>query len=150
MNLKIKNKRKCGDCTKCCEGWLKATVYGKKMYTGNPCHFKTKNGCSIYEDRPKEPCKDFECEWLVNQEIPEWLKPEYSNVILSRENEKEFNFLRATEAGNKITVEVLNWLFLFMLKKRINLCYQVSSGWNWIGSIEFVKYMESKNNETNN
>jgi len=141
----VKNKRKCGSCTKCCEGWLSATIYGRKMYTGNPCHFKSNNGCSIYKDRPKEPCKDFKCEWLINEEVPEWLKPEYCNVILINENKDGFNFIRATEAGGKMPVEVLNWLFLFIFNKKINLCYQVASGWNWFGSLEFVKYMESKN-----
>jgi len=140
-------KRQCGNCTKCCEGWLEGTIYGKKMYPGKPCHFKKHNGCSIYNDRPDEPCKSFNCEWLMEKEIPEWMKPEYSNVILSGKQKNGISFVLATEAGSDMRVEVLNWLLNFMIDKKVNLMYQVKGGWNWIGSPEFVDYM---NNERNN
>lgn len=140
-------KRICGNCTKCCEGWLEGTIYGKKMYPGKPCHFKKDNGCSIYENRPDEPCKNFNCEWLTEKEIPEWMKPEYSNVILSGKQKNGISFVLATEAGGDMRVEVLNWLLNFMIDKKVNLMYQVKGGWNWIGSPEFVNYMNNERNK---
>jgi hypothetical protein len=39
------------------------------MYSGVPCHFKKNGGCGIYKDRPKNPCKQYKCEWLKDIEI---------------------------------------------------------------------------------
>lgn len=40
-------------------------------------------GCTIYNKRP-EPCKDFNCEWLVDENIPEELRPDKSHVIFEK------------------------------------------------------------------
>ncbi len=82
MDTKKLIKRSCDGCNVCCEGWLNGTIYGKRMYPGMPCHFKTEKGCGIYKKRPKDPCRDFYCEWLKNTEIPEWFKPNTSKVLL--------------------------------------------------------------------
>ena len=59
--------RQCGTCTKCCEGHLVGTINGKEMYPGKPCYLlQIGKGCSDYENRPEEPCKAFNCQWITN------------------------------------------------------------------------------------
>ena len=79
---KFQNNRSCNSCTKCCDGWLAGNIYGHDMYTGKPCHFVKSDGCSIYNERPQNPCRIFKCEWLINLDIPEWLHPKKSEVII--------------------------------------------------------------------
>jgi len=75
IEISINSARSCGTCTKCCDGYAYADVYGHIMGFGVPCHFvKSGEGCGIYENRPNF-CKTFSCNWLVNDEIPEELKP---------------------------------------------------------------------------
>ena len=38
IQLPLLNSRTCGDCTKCCEGYMSGVVFGKPFYAGNPCH----------------------------------------------------------------------------------------------------------------
>ena len=77
----IANDRSCGDCTACCDGWLKAEINGKKIHPGVGCEHAS-GGCGIYETRPVRPCRTFMCQWLLNPNMPEWLKPSRSKVIL--------------------------------------------------------------------
>ncbi|HZE61286.1 MAG TPA: hypothetical protein VE085_12085 [Burkholderiales bacterium] len=54
-------KRQCGTCTACCDGWVEGTIYGHEMKPGVPCHFRGEGCCTIYERRPEEPCRRFVC-----------------------------------------------------------------------------------------
>lgn len=82
----LSTMRECNGCTACCEGWLSGEAHGHYFQPGRPCHFKCEGGCSIYEKRPENPCKTFICEWLVNPELPEWMKPSVSKVITMKKN----------------------------------------------------------------
>jgi hypothetical protein len=87
--------RKCGTCTKCCEGYLIANIRGNPIGNGKPCIFvEIGKGCKDYENRPQEPCKSFECGWITIDEMPEEFKPSMSGVIMSRyENNGNPSFL---------------------------------------------------------
>jgi len=136
--------RKCDGCTACCDGWLTGTAYNKQFYPGHPCHFSSCNGCAIYEDRPEFPCKVYSCEWILNGEIPEWMKPNKSNVIITRrdwdhpDGSKQM-YLDVVEIGTKIDSTVLNWFFMFHLRTQIPLKIQIERGFNWYGSKEFIE-----------
>ena len=140
----IQNERKCNGCTKCCEGWLPNKIYGYDMYPGKNCHFMKEEGCSIYNKRP-ESCQTFECEWLQNLSVPEWLYPKTSGIILTRRKKDNISYLQAKEAGKKLSVEALNWLVLQNLHKGLNICYQINEGWNYIGSQEFIDLFNKEN-----
>ncbi len=141
--------RECGGCTKCCEGWLSSPIYGEWMYKGKPCRFQSKNGCSIYEKRPEEPCKTFKCAWLDGHLLPEWFKPNDINLICTwREWKPDKIYLEVLECGSPIDSRALSWLFLFHLKTETNMHYQVHGGWNCIGDSEFVGHMTQKINVT--
>jgi len=139
-------ERSCGDCTKCCEGWLTGTAHGHDFYPSKPCHFVVINkGCSIYKDRPKEPCQTFKCVWLSSKEIPEWMKPNKINAIITIQKINNHEYLSIKEAGEKLKTEVLNWLFLYAINNNVNLNYEINGGSNYFGSFEFLNDMQNEN-----
>lgn len=139
--------RECGECTKCCEGSLLLSVKGKTVNKSNPCHFlSTLNkcgGCTIYEERPKV-CSDFKCDWLINPEIPEWLKPSLSNVIIINQDLADVPYYDVVETDGKIDSVALNWILLFAIRNKINLKYQVNGENNIFGSAAFIESLSKK------
>lgn len=135
-----KVKRTCGDCTKCCEGYLLGEVNGKTFYPGKPCHFLGK-GCTIYSKRPVDPCQTYRCEWLTNEEIPEWMKPSEVNAIIDIQEQQGIKYLRVKEAGAKLDSKVLSWIIRYVLVNQLNLLWEVDGGQNWIGRPDFNALM---------
>jgi hypothetical protein len=137
-------KRQCGTCTKCCEGWLTTKVLGHKMYPGKPCHFiSISKGCTIYAKRPKDPCVSFNCGWLENTDIPEWMNPNEINAIIKFDNIQGVNFMSVVEAGETLQSKVLSWLIQYAVNHKLNFIWHINGHSNWIGSPEFHQIMES-------
>lgn len=133
IKLSVIQQRTCGECTKCCEGWLNATIKGHPMHKGRPCFFldKGRTGCTEYMSRPQDPCIDYSCAWLQDSNtFPIWLKPDVSNVLItSREVTKDgkvFPYYDIIEAGSKMDAEILNWLIHWILMSGVNSRYEVS------------------------
>ena len=136
------HKRECGNCTKCCEGWLSGEALGHKFYAGKPCHFiSIGNGCSVYATRPKDPCVSFKCAWLDNLEIPEWFKPDQINAIIKFDEIKGIKRMVAIEAGEVLQSKVLSWLIQYAISNQLNFAWQINGNFNWIGSPEFHQAM---------
>ena len=134
--------RECDGCTKCCEGWATGEAHGHKFYPGRKCFFVGERGCTIYKDRPREPCVNFKCQWLINNDIPEWMKPNLVNVILVEENKNNIKYITVKEAGSPLDSSVLSWLFQEYLSGRIsNIRYELNGGWNFIGTPDFINLM---------
>ena len=73
--------RECGDCSLCCK---LPGVYGGDVQKPPDkwCeHCAVGSGCKRYETRP-DPCRNFECLWLVNPLLPEELKPSRCHVVM--------------------------------------------------------------------
>jgi len=136
----VTENRSCGDCTLCCEGWLVGNVQGHEIYPGRKCHFvDVGKGCTIYDERP-EMCQKYECQWLIDKNIPEWLKPNRSDVILKVKEIHGYTYLEVTETGKKIDSEILSWLFSNLVQNvYVNIKYQVNGGWNYFGNPNFLK-----------
>jgi len=134
--------RECGDCTKCCEGYLHGEVKEIKFYLGTPCHFlKSRNknkACSIYNQRPLM-CSNFKCLWLVDESIPEWIKPSVSNTIISMQAYDEIQYIELIEAGARMDPSVLSWVIMKAVNNKINLKYIVDGGVYKIGEDRFWK-----------
>tara|TARA_B110000503_G_scaffold34546_1_gene56286 strand:+ start:3366 stop:3791 length:426 start_codon:yes stop_codon:yes gene_type:complete len=137
------NKRECGTCTKCCEGYLSGKVNGKEFYKGRPCFYVSINkGCNIYEKRPNDPCKVYSCFWKDYDVLPYWMKPSEVHVICSFKSTstiKKMLYLEVREAGEILSDEVLNWVKEYSFNNGINLQYQKEGNWYRCGSVEFTK-----------
>ena len=101
--------RSCGGCTKCCEGLLAGKAYNFEFGNGKACGYLGVNGCNIYAMRPTNPCKTFQCEWTTNHSLPEWLKPNRSNVIMSRRTIGLYTFLMIVSEGRIISEKIHEW-----------------------------------------
>jgi hypothetical protein len=99
--------RPCNGCTQCCT-WLSSEAFGFKFGSGLPCTFLKDSGCSIYECRP-DGCKAFQCLWKTDIDIPEWLKPNQSNVIMAEERFGNFTYICIVYAG-KPDLRVFDWI----------------------------------------
>lgn len=139
VRLKIR-ERSCGTCTKCCEGHLTGVAHGIPFFSGKPCHFvDVDSGCSIYEDRPDDPCKSFKCLWLTEPNLPEWLKPNLSNVIFVSTKIDSHDYIYAIESGSKMDAQTLSWAVAYMSLNKYNFAWQYDGGWSAIGTDEFVR-----------
>jgi hypothetical protein len=90
-------------------------------------------GCSIYEDRPENPCKSYKCQWLIDENI---------NAVISFREKGGRGYLHVIEAGEKLRVEVLNWLVHFAIEKKANIQYAIDGGVNCIGDSQFMQLMK--------
>jgi hypothetical protein len=134
--------RNCGTCTRCCEGWLDGEAHGYKFFPGRPCHFLNPTSlCTIYEQRPNL-CQQYNCEWLLRDYFPEWMKPEHSNVIVSLRDSNGFIYYYVRECGKMIDSRVLSWLVDHCLRDNKNMAYQVNGTMMFVGSAEFMKASE--------
>lgn len=130
-------QRQCGPCTRCCEGWLHGSAHGKPFWRGRPCHY-FEGRCTIYGNHPDDPCKTFRCQWLDNETIPSWMRPDLVNAILVKRRKNDIDYLEINEAGEKLRVEVLSWAVMYCLQNKLNLYYTVDGGANRIGSKDFL------------
>ena len=78
--------RSCGTCNLCCKILVIEEI---KKDAGPLCKDWCKGvGCGIYQKRP-QVCRDFECDWLAERDIPVRLKPERYGTILMFDSESE-------------------------------------------------------------
>lgn len=129
--------RTCDGCSECCKGWLIGEAHGHSFYPGKPCFFLNKT-CSIYDNRPENPCKSYKCHWLASDDLPMWMRPDLCNAIVTQRENDEFCWVDVVECGKKMDSSTLSWLVIWALNNGKNLKYQVGGGWNKIGSNEFV------------
>ena len=75
-----KSKRTCGTCSMCCkilniEPLNKpAGIWCKDCNPGK--------GCRIYDSRP-QVCREFGCGWIIDADVPEWMAPNKSGVVIT-------------------------------------------------------------------
>jgi len=141
------SNRKCGNCTKCCEGHLSGEALGHSFYKGKPCHFiAIGKGCTVYEKRPKDPCATYKCGWLYNPDIPEWFKPNEINAIVNMRVINGIEYLSLKEAGQTLRSDVLSWVIQYGLNNKLNIYWEVNGGANYLGSPEFISQIQSSTN----
>ena len=106
--------RTCGGCTACCEGWVVGVIEGHEMRPGVPCHFRGDHECTIYERRPKHPCREFTCGWLQpGSPFPDEFRPDLLGVMIipMRWRGREAYVLRST--GRDPDERLLAWMRSF-------------------------------------
>lgn len=142
--LSIKGKRdsnakSCSGCTKCCEGWLIADINGEQLHPGKGCSAVVQGvGCSIYEDRPEEPCALFECFWKASKIMPMEFKPSEVGVIVTNQQIDRIPYLLLSEAGNTVPAEVLSWFLQWVFMNQLNAEWEIGEKSHAAGSPEFL------------
>ena len=117
--------RQCTSCTACCEGWLATDSNGIKMQPFSPCAHCTELGCAIYEQRPVDPCRGFNCSWLLDGNLlPDHMKPSKCGAIVMLNREWEgIKVVYAHPTGEKIPEKTMNWLKQFCIGNSIPLVF---------------------------
>lgn len=135
--------KNCNSCTKCCEGWLPANIRGHQMYKGKPCVFIQKDiGCIDYDNRPINPCQRFECEWIINDMYPEWMKPSNSGyIILSKTINNSIRYHTLVEASDEPDYKAMSWFIFNGMKNKLNIAWEIDNSYWWAGSDEFYDAM---------
>jgi hypothetical protein len=142
-------QKSCKDCTKCCEGYLTGNIKGHLMGTDTsdphkptPCYFVEINkGCNIYKQRPVDPCRQYECDWIKNKNTPDHFKPSISQTIVTHKKIKNVPYLLLAEAGKDLDEEVLNWYIDYCKKNGLNLAYKIGKEVSLKGTQEFLDLM---------
>ena len=143
INLPIvSNMKECGTCTKCCEGWLYADIKGHEMFPGRPCFFvEVGKGCTIYKDRPEDPCKTFLCAWKQIDEMPDEFKPEISGVIMQWKILEGNGCWIVSKAPDNPTAQYLSWATTYAISRKENILWYIDDKSWWLGNEEFCKQM---------
>lgn len=66
------------------------------------------------------------------------MKPDQVNVIITERESNGIKFFDIVEAGEKLNVDVLNWLFIHSLSFGTNIAYRINGAQNKVGSIDFT------------
>ncbi len=120
-------QRSCGDCTACCQGWLRAKIFDTDMYPGRACPHITDQGCNCYDERP-EVCRNFRCLWLINPEaFPDWMRPDRSKAIANGiiDPNSGVHAIKVVPAGSKLPTRTVNHLKQLSTNHKIPLLMYV-------------------------
>lgn len=140
-----KGMRSCGECTKCCEGWLVAVINGEEMHPGKPCQLlDADKGCSDYKNRPKDPCKNFDCMWKENKDLPEEFSPHKTGVIVTGQVVDGIHYLAAVHAGKDIEADFLSWFVAYCVSRKLNFEWKIKDRSTYIGSEDFTLAMNKR------
>ncbi len=139
--------RPCGDCSLCCDGWLKTRVLGHDISLGHPCRYTDGHQCTIHEKRPEDPCRVFFCGWAkAGSHLPQWMWPKESGVIVLTERSqwrgKPVDVL--VSAGRDPDEKVLAWYQQYSMENLRPFLYQRNELWYGFGPVEFQKEIAAK------
>jgi len=135
--IPIVPERTCGECTACCEGWLTGSAYDHPFQPGRPCFYLQK-GCSIYADRPADPCQGYKCVWLAHDTLPMWMRPDKSKIIVTERETNGVKYWDVSECGTTMSAESLSWLVLYTIDNSTNIQYRINGGSVKIGQPDFL------------
>ncbi len=95
------------------------------MSPGHPCHFLGAAGCTIYDERPVSPCRNFVCGWLGEPELlPEEFRPDRIGVIVIRIRWREHPAYLLLSAGRDPDERLLQWFRAFSVRTRRPFFYE--------------------------
>jgi len=115
--------RECGTCTACCEGWLESARMA--MAPGHPCQHLCANRCSIYPDRPENPCRNFDCGWkLRGSPWPDDMRPDQCGaIVILGQDWQRWSAVRAVPVGWVIPEATLRRIKAFTVSQKMVLIY---------------------------
>lgn len=139
--------RPCGDCSLCCDGWVKTQVLGHDIDLDKPCPFSSGQHCTMHDTRPDDPCRVFFCGWAEPEsELPDWMKPDQSGVIVLSG--------RVSWAGRPVDVlvsagkdpdkKLLDWYHEYSTKNLRPFIYESQQQWFAFGPKEFQQVVSQR------
>jgi hypothetical protein len=135
-------KRECGTCTACCEGWAAGTIRGYDMRPGTHCHFLLDKKCTIYDERPQSPCRNFVCGWLAEESpFPEAFRPDKLGVIIIRIRWRNQPAYLLLSAGRDPDAALIAWMEEFAVRTGRPFFYSVNGEKIGFGPPEFQAEM---------
>ena len=138
-------RRSCGSCTACCDGWLTGNVRGHEFGPGTPCHFRGLGGCTIYDDRPADPCRGFVCGWLHNgSPFPDSFRPDRLGVIIMAKPWHGKIAYVLVPAGRAPDAALLEWMRRYSAATGTPFLFDVEGRPRGYGSPEFQKEILGK------
>jgi len=139
--------RHCGECSVCCEGWVKTQVLGHDIDTSHPCPYSSGHNCTIHETRPKDPCRIFFCGWVeANSRLPDWMQPNRCGVIVltGRSSWRSRPVDVLVSAGRDPDKKLLNWFMQHSKAELRPFIYQSKEMWYGFGPREFQEEIAIK------
>jgi hypothetical protein len=134
--------KQCGSCTKCCEGTLVTVVLGQRLGPKACQYVEPCVGCTIHETRPQNPCRDFECAWLQEEEFDDSMRPDKSGVIpifKTMPNSEMYLVLRDCDLVNNNSLQAY---VDYAASRGMNVAWIVQGYTNWAGTNEFTNFMK--------
>ncbi len=115
--------RNCGECTACCEGWLESARM--RMRPGCACRHLAEGRCSIYAERPENPCRNFDCGWkLQGSPLPDDMRPDQCGAIVILDQDfRRWATIRAVPVGWQIPDQTLRRIKSFAVAQKVALIY---------------------------
>ena len=137
--------RQCGECTACCQGWAEGEIRGHRMFAGQHCHFLEAGACTIYDERPQSPCRNFVCGWLLpNSPFPESFRPDRVGVIIVPMKWHEQPAFVLLSAGNDPGPQLLQWMQAYARRSGSPFYYQQRGERLGYGPVAFQQEMLEK------
>ena len=141
----LTTQRQCGPCTSCCEGWAAGTIRGHEMHAGLHCHFLIDQKCTIYEERPVSPCRNFVCGWLADDSpFPEQFRPDKTGVIIIRIRWRGEPAYLLLSAGRDPDAELIAWMEAYAMCSGRPFFYSVNGEKIGFGPVEFQQEMVAR------
>jgi len=139
--------RPCGECSLCCDGWVKTRVLGHDIDLAKPCPFSSGQNCTIHEKRPDDPCREFFCGWAEPEsDLPEWLQPHQSGVIIlsgrAMWSGRPVDVL--VSAGKDPDDKTLDWFHEYSIANMRPFIYQREEQWYAFGPEAFQRLVSER------
>lgn len=126
--------RSCGTCDMCCNGTFSLpTINGQKVESGKPCYFlNIVSKCTIYEDRPNG-CRSYECLWISDESIPDFMKPEKIGGIFDIGTFNEYKYLQLNTNNKSHPEQALEFAKSEADNRNMNLIIQADGVYSYYG-----------------
>jgi hypothetical protein len=86
--------------------------------------------------------------WLNDEDMPDFMRPDKSNVVLTQKAINGIYYVDAKEAARKsMTTGILSSVIMYAFHTNQNLLYHVEGKFYWIGEPKFMAAMNKKSKD---
>lgn len=69
--------------------------------------------------RPRDPCVSFKCAFKYKHNIPDWVRPDRSNVIFVERVFEGMSYLHGSDTGKQPVPELFEWAKIWAQEKQM-------------------------------